>query len=79
MGQHRMDICGHGQKIERAHLLQLASQGGLSQTFAKRTIESVLQQVPGFRQRAQEFPIRQVTIDHVAQCIESCARMLCAD
>jgi serine/threonine-protein kinase HipA len=79
MGQHRMDICGHGQKIERAHLLQLASQGGLSQPFAKRTIESVLQQVPGFRQRAQEFPIRQVTIDHVAQCIESCARMLCAD
>lgn len=76
MGQHHMDICGHGQKIERAHLLQLASQGGVSDGYADKTIDLMLEHAVSFRVRAQAFPIRKATVDHVAKTIDACASLL---
>jgi serine/threonine-protein kinase HipA len=76
MGQHHMDVCGQAQHIGRDHLLALAKEGGVSGAHAKKTIERMLEQVPGFKARAQAFAIRKATVDQVANVIDACATLI---
>jgi len=76
MGQHHMDICGQATDIERPHLLRLASEGGVPATFANETIDRMLDQAAGVRERAREFPIRKATLERVTQVVAACAGRL---
>ena len=61
-GEHAMDVCGHGRDITRAHLLQLARQGGVAAAAASAAIERMADVAVGLRVQASPWPIRKATL-----------------
>lgn len=76
LGQHHMDICGEGRAVERAHLLRLASEGGVPVKAAQSAIDGMLAQAAGFAQRMAAFPIRRATGQRMKAAVEACSRLL---
>lgn len=70
-GEHQTDVCGEGRRITRAHLLALASQGGIDVAVATATIDRVVGQAARFGDLAPEHPIRRTTVRHIASAIEA--------
>jgi len=79
-GQHHMDVCGEGAAITRAHLLRLASEGGIAPQLAQATIAHQLQQAADLPRRlqafAQPFSIRSATRRHIAATIAASGQRL---
>lgn len=71
-GHHFSDVCGEGLCITRAHLLQLADQGGVDRPVAEGIIERIAEQADTFKRRAQAHPIRRATVQRLAAVIDSC-------
>lgn len=72
MGQHRMDICGQGNAVERGHLLRLASEGGVPLKAVEAIIDRMLAQAGTVAQRAAAFPIRRATVQQMRIAIDAC-------
>jgi len=70
-GEHQTDVCGEGRRITRAHLLALASQGGIDVAVATATIDRVVGQAVRFGELAPEHPIRRTTVRNIASAIEA--------
>ena len=75
-GQHHMDICGEGNAVERAHLLRLAVQGGVSPKVAEATIDRMRVHAASFAQRAAAFAIRKTTVRQMEVSIGACIQRL---
>lgn len=73
-GQHHMDVCGEGERVEYHHLLRLASEGDLSERFAREVIERMADKASSFEQRAAGYPIRRATARQMSAVIERCRR-----
>jgi serine/threonine-protein kinase HipA len=71
-GQHHMDFAGVGSNISRAHLMQLASGGGVATGAAKQIIDRLVDVAQQFTVRAQDFPIRKTTVRSMASVISGC-------
>ena len=75
-GQHRMDVCGEGDAIERHHLLRLAAEGGMSGSAAERVIDGMLEQAATFDRRAAAFPRRPAKLQAMRREFEVGRRRL---
>jgi serine/threonine-protein kinase HipA len=71
-GQHHMDVCGEGSRIEREHLLRLAREGGVSAQTAREIIERISETASQVRQYAKNYPIRRATLKRMVEAIEGC-------
>ncbi len=76
MGQHHMDVCGEGNAVERAHLLRLATEGGVAAKAAEATIDRMVAQAATFSQRAASYPIRRTTVQRMKASIHNCQEKL---
>jgi serine/threonine-protein kinase HipA len=65
-GHHQMDVCGEAQRIERSHLLDLASKAGLRTGDAVAVIDQVCEAAEHFQTAARNMPIRLSTWRHIA-------------
>lgn len=61
-GEHAMDVCGHGRDITRAHLLQLAAQGGVPEVAANAAIDRLAEVALRLHAQASAWPIRKATV-----------------
>ena len=68
-GEHAMDVCGHGRDITRAHLMQLAAQGGVDAKAANAAIERMADVASGFAGQAAGWPIRKATLARMATAV----------
>ena len=70
-GEHQMDVCGEGRDITRAHLLQLASQGGLDRAWAATVVDRMVELAGHFAAIAAGRSIRAATVKRVRGAIEA--------
>jgi serine/threonine-protein kinase HipA len=70
-GEHQMDVCGEGRDITRAHLLMLASQGGLDRAWAATVVARMVELAGRFSTIAAGRSIRPTTVKHVRSAIEA--------
>ncbi|WP_310462394.1 type II toxin-antitoxin system HipA family toxin [Sphaerotilus sp.] len=75
-GEHQMDVCGEGRDITRAHLLTLASQGGLDRPWAAQVVDHFAELAGQFAATAATRPIRAATVRRVRSAIEANRRRL---
>jgi serine/threonine-protein kinase HipA len=73
-----MDVCGEGRDITRAHLLELARQGGVPLARASQCIERLQAQAVAFRTTAKDRGIRPATLKRVAAAVEANRERLAA-
>jgi len=65
-GYHQMDVCGEAMRIERSHLLDLASKAGLGRKDALAVIDQVCEAAGHFPAAAGNMPIRPSTWAHIS-------------
>lgn len=65
-GYHQMDVCGEAMRIERAHLLDLASKAGIKREDAVAVIDQVCEAAGHFPTAARNMPIRLATWSHIS-------------
>lgn len=65
-GYHQMDVCGEAMRIERSHLLDLASKAGLGRKDAVAVIDQVCEAAGHFPAAAGNMPIRPSTWEHIS-------------
>jgi serine/threonine-protein kinase HipA len=75
-GEPQMDVCGEARNITRAHMLELAKQGGVRIETATEVLDRFIAHARGFRPLAQEYKIRRATLTTVAKSIEANAHRL---
>ena len=75
-GEHAMDVCGHGRDISRAHLLQLAAQGGLNAAWAAQVVDRMTGQAQGLQAQASLWPIRKASVARVVAAVHANAARL---
>ena len=75
-GEHATSIAGHGKNITRAHLLQVAKQGGVDKKTAEKTIAHWLNQVQNFQVHVKDLPIRQTTLQELMQVTRSICEVM---
>ena len=75
-GEHSTSVAGHGKKISRAHLLQIAKTGGIKTKDAERCIDHWLVMVGKFAFAAKGLPIRRLTMAHITQHIAQQSTLL---
>jgi serine/threonine-protein kinase HipA len=66
-GYHQMDVCGEAVRIERAHLLDLASKAGIKKSDAVPVIDQVCEAAGHFPAAARNMPIRLSTWSHISE------------
>lgn len=76
MGQHHLDVCGEGAAIERAHLLRLAQEGGVSVKWAQACIEQMLAQADTLAGRFARVAVGRARAQAIQSAIEACRRRL---
>jgi serine/threonine-protein kinase HipA len=65
-GYHQMDVCGEALQIERSHLLDLATKGGLKKSEAGAVIDQVCEAAADFSLAARGTLIRLSTWSHIS-------------
>ena len=70
-GEHATSVAGHGKNITRAHLLQVATAGGISTKVAERTIDAWVKVTGGLGKLVRELPIRRATLSELTESIAS--------
>ena len=70
-GEHQMDVCGEGRNIGRQKMLELASLGGVSATFAKAALGRALTVAGTLEARAKLQPIRLGTVKAIRTAVEA--------
>lgn len=68
--EHAMDVCGHGKAITRAHLMQLAAQGGVGAKAASAAMERMAEVAADLRAQASHWPIRKATVSAMATAVQ---------
>ena len=77
-GEHQMDVCGEGRNITRAHMLELARQGGVPPLRAEQSIDRLAVQAVAFRTTAKDRGIRPATLKLVGAAVEANRKRLAA-
>lgn len=75
-GEHATSVAGHGKNITRAHLLQVATTGGISTKVAERAIGDWVKVVSGISKLVRELPIRRNTLGELRKSIAYQAKLL---
>ena len=75
-GEHATSVAGHGKNITRAHLLQVATAGGIAAKVAERAICDWVKVVSGMGKLVRELPIRRNTLSELRKSIASQAELL---
>jgi serine/threonine-protein kinase HipA len=65
-GYHQMDVCGEALRIERSHLLDLASKAGIKTNDAVAVIDQVCEAAGHFQTAARNMPIRLSTLGDIS-------------
>lgn len=75
-GQHHMDVCGKGNRIRLADLLQLAKEGDVPEGAAREVVQKVVAVAATITKLASDFPIRRQTIRDMSGIIAAnCAQL----
>lgn len=69
-GWHQMTVMGEGITPTGKHLLDLARDSGLKQSFAKETIAQVVEAASQFPLLGKNYPIRRTTVKEIADHIQ---------
>ena len=75
-GEHATSVAGHGKNITRAHLLQVATAGGIAVKVAERTIDAWLKGAGGMSKLVRELPIRRATLGELLKSTASRIELL---
>ncbi|MEA3119311.1 MAG: serine/threonine-protein kinase HipA [Paraburkholderia sp.] len=75
-GYHQMDVCGEAMRIERAHLLDLASKAGIKKSAAVPVIDQVCEAAERFPTAARNMPIRVSTWSHISERVERARKLV---
>ncbi len=62
-GEHSTSAAGHGKRIMRAHVMQVAKAGGMSSQVANRCIDDWTGCAQGMTKLLKELPIRRTTLN----------------
>ncbi|RDV00562.1 type II toxin-antitoxin system HipA family toxin [Trinickia dinghuensis] len=74
-GYHQMDVCGEAMRIERPHLLDLASKAGIKKDDAAAIIDQVCEAAGYFPESARNLPINISTYTHICAKIAHSRRV----
>lgn len=69
-GYHQMDVCGEAMRIERSHLVDLASKAGLKKEDAMAVVDQVCEAAGHLSAAARNLPIAPVTQKHICAKVE---------
>lgn len=69
-GYHQMDVCGEALRIDRSHLLDLASKAGIKKNDAETVIDQVCEAAGHFPTAARNMPILLSTWRHISAKVE---------
>lgn len=75
-GEHSTSVAGHGKNITRAHLLQVATAGGMTAKVAERVIDEWVKVASGMSKLVHELPIRRNTLSDLTKATASQAELL---
>ena len=75
-GEHSTTVAGHGKNITRAHLLQVATAGGMAAKVAERAIGDWVKVASGMSKLVLELPIRRNTLSELLKSTASQAELL---
>jgi serine/threonine-protein kinase HipA len=75
-GEHQMAVHGHGKKIGRSVMLDLAASAQLDVKWAATRIDSMLDVASGLSEHLDTQPIRQPTRRSIAATVAANARLL---
>ena len=75
-GEHATSVAGHGKNITRAHLLQVATAGGMAAKVAKRAIDEWVKVASGMGKLLHDLPIRRNTLSELLKSTASQAELL---
>ena len=70
-----MDVCGHGQGITCALMLQLAAQGGLKPSWAGDVLDRMATEAGGLPGALQAAPIRKATARRMVAAMQANQRL----
>ncbi|MGN6230699.1 MAG: type II toxin-antitoxin system HipA family toxin [Trinickia sp.] len=69
-GYHQMDVCGEAMRIERSHLLDLASKAGIKKEDAAAVIDQVCEAAGHLPASVRNLPIARSTYEHICSKVE---------
>jgi len=75
-GYHQMDVCGEALRIERSHLIDLASKAGLKKDEAAAVLDQVCEAAEHFPHAAQNMAIKQSTRSHIGAKVEQSLKLI---
>ena len=70
-GEHSTSVAGHGKSITRAHLLQVATAGGMAAKVAEQAIGDWVKVASGMGKLVHELPIRRNTLGELLKSTAS--------
>lgn len=70
-GEHQMDVCGEGRSITRAHMLELARQGGLEERYAKGVIDGMRERILSTATLGHMEGVRPQTRERIAAAVKA--------
>ena len=70
-GEHQMTIMGEGKSPGKAHLLRLAKDSGLSESWASQVIDRITTVAVEFKKRIKDHPIRAASVKAINKAIEA--------
>ena len=70
-GQHQMDVCGEGAEITRAHMLRLATDGGLSKAWATESLDRFIRVAKIVPEALAGGGIRKATVSRITAAIHA--------
>ena len=75
-GEHSTSVAGHGKNITRAHLLQVATAGGIAAKVAEQAIGDWVKVAGGMGKLVHALPIRRNTLGELLKATASRAEFL---
>lgn len=69
-GEHATSVAGHGKKITRVHLLQVAKTGGVPLKTAERCIDVWVTSASAMKKQVRDLPIRRATLQWLLKSTE---------
>ena len=75
-GEHATSVAGHGKNITRAHLLQVATAGGMAAKVAEQAIGDWVKVASGMGKLVHELPIRRNTLGELLKSTASQLKFL---
>lgn len=75
-GYHQMDVCGEALRIQRSHLLELASKAGIKKHDAGAIIDEVCEAAEHLPNAARDLPIDRAVWGHICEKVAQSRRLV---